>query len=159
MVRKLDIDGDAQADFASHGGEQRAVFVCQMDAYHYWERFLGPSVADRIANAIVDPTFSFMTVDHDGKIRMDCSSSYAMARLVGLKDQYHVAFGNEMGADRRGIVTPVAGLTKAPGNDARIGGLKVLAESGWFAARLSGTLASISLRREFQEPDTSERDP
>jgi MOSC domain-containing protein YiiM len=57
MVRKLDIDGDAQADFASHGGEQRAVFVCQTDAYHYWERSLGRSVADRIANAIVDPTF------------------------------------------------------------------------------------------------------
>jgi hypothetical protein len=86
MMPKLDIDDDAQADFASHGEEQRAVFVCQMDAYHYWERFLGPSVADRIANAIVDPTFSFMTVDHDGKICMDCSSPYAMARLVGLKD-------------------------------------------------------------------------
>ena len=44
---------------------------------------------------MIDPTFSFMTVDHDGKIRMDCSSPYAMARLVGLKDQYHVAFAND----------------------------------------------------------------
>ena len=51
-----------------------------------------------------------MTVDHDGKIRMDCSSPYAMARLVGLKDQYQVAFGNDTDADRHGIVTPVAGL-------------------------------------------------
>jgi phosphoglucomutase len=63
-----------------------------------------------ITNPVIDPTFSFMTVDHDGKIRMDCSSPYAMARLVGLKDQYQVAFGNDTDADRHGIVTPVAGL-------------------------------------------------
>jgi phosphoglucomutase len=63
-----------------------------------------------ITNKIIDPTFSFMTVDHDGKIRMDCSSPYAMARLVGLKDQYQVAFGNDTDADRHGIVTPVASL-------------------------------------------------
>jgi phosphoglucomutase len=63
-----------------------------------------------VTNPIIDPTFSFMTVDHDGKIRMDCSSPYAMARLVGLKDQYQVAFGNDTDADRHGIVTPVAGL-------------------------------------------------
>jgi phosphoglucomutase len=63
-----------------------------------------------VTNPIIDPTFSFMTVDHDGKIRMDCSSPYAMARLVGLKDQYDVAFANDTDADRHGIVTPVAGL-------------------------------------------------
>jgi phosphoglucomutase len=63
-----------------------------------------------ITNKIDDPTFTFMTVDHDGKIRMDCSSPYAMARLVALKDQYQVAFGNDTDADRHGIVTPVAGL-------------------------------------------------
>ncbi|MBV8049957.1 MAG: alpha-D-glucose phosphate-specific phosphoglucomutase [Acidobacteriaceae bacterium] len=63
-----------------------------------------------VVNRTIDPTFSFMTVDHDGKIRMDCSSPYAMARLVGLKDQYQVAFGNDTDADRHGIVTPVAGL-------------------------------------------------
>ena len=51
-----------------------------------------------------------MTVDHDGKIRMDCSSPYAMARLVGLKDQYRVAFANDPDSDRHGIVTPSAGL-------------------------------------------------
>jgi phosphoglucomutase len=51
-----------------------------------------------------------MTVDHDGKIRMDCSSPYAMARLIGLKDQYQVAFANDPDSDRHGIVTPVAGL-------------------------------------------------
>jgi phosphoglucomutase len=64
----------------------------------------------QVVNRTIDPTFSFMTVDHDGKIRMDCSSPYAMARLVGLKDQYQVAFGNDTDADRHGIVTPGAGL-------------------------------------------------
>ena len=63
-----------------------------------------------IVNKKIDPTFSFMTVDHDGKIRMDCSSPYAMARLVGLKDRYQVAFGNDTDSDRHGIVTPSAGL-------------------------------------------------
>jgi phosphoglucomutase len=63
-----------------------------------------------VVNPVIDPTFSFMTVDHDGKIRMDCSSPDAMARLVGLKDQYQVAFANDPDSDRHGIVTPVAGL-------------------------------------------------
>jgi len=63
-----------------------------------------------VVNPTIDPTFSFMTVDHDGKIRMDCSSPYAMARLVGLKDQYQVAFANDPDSDRHGIVTPMAGL-------------------------------------------------
>ncbi|HWP53557.1 MAG TPA: phosphoglucomutase (alpha-D-glucose-1,6-bisphosphate-dependent), partial [Pyrinomonadaceae bacterium] len=58
-----------------------------------------------IVNALVDPTFSFMTVDHDGKIRTDPSSPYAMAGLVKLKDQYRVAFANDADADRHGIVT------------------------------------------------------
>ena len=65
-----------------------------------------------IVNPVLDPTFSFMTVDHDGEIRMDCSSPYAMARLVGLKDQYRLAFANDPDADRHGIVTPSAGLMK-----------------------------------------------
>ncbi len=63
-----------------------------------------------IVNPKLDPTFSFMTVDHDGNIRMDCSSPYAMARLVSLKDQYRVAFGNDPDSDRHGIVTPSSGL-------------------------------------------------
>ena len=77
----------------------------------YWEpinSIYGLDIA--IVNPTIDPTFSFMTVDHDGKIRMDCSSPYAMARLVGLKDQYQVAFANDTDADRHGIVTPSAGL-------------------------------------------------
>ena len=77
----------------------------------YWEpinSIYGLEV--KVVNPTIDPTFSFMTVDHDGKIRMDCSSPYAMARLVGLKDQYQVAFANDPDSDRHGIVTPVAGL-------------------------------------------------
>jgi len=77
----------------------------------YWEPInsvYGLDIA--VVNPVVDPTFSFMTVDHDGKIRMDCSSPYAMARLLGLKDQYRIAFANDPDADRHGIVTPSAGL-------------------------------------------------
>ncbi len=63
-----------------------------------------------VVNPTIDPTFSFMRVDHDGKIRMDCSSPYAMAGLVNLKDEYQVAFANDPDSDRHGIVTSVAGL-------------------------------------------------
>jgi phosphoglucomutase len=77
----------------------------------YWEpinAIYGLEIA--VVNPVIDPTFSFMTVDHDGKIRMDCSSPYAMARLVALKNQYQVAFANDPDSDRHGIVTPSAGL-------------------------------------------------
>jgi phosphoglucomutase len=63
-----------------------------------------------VVNRRADPTFSFMTVDRDGKIRMDCSSPYAMASLIGLKDKFSIAFGNDPDYDRHGIVTPSAGL-------------------------------------------------
>ena len=63
-----------------------------------------------VVNPAVDPTFSFMTVDWDGRIRMDCSSPYAMASLVGMKDRFDIAFGNDPDADRHGIVTRSAGL-------------------------------------------------
>jgi phosphoglucomutase len=63
-----------------------------------------------VVNPRIDPTFGFMTLDHDGKIRMDCSSPYAMAGLVGLKDRFDVAWGNDPDADRHGIVTRTAGL-------------------------------------------------
>ncbi|HVX15266.1 MAG TPA: phosphoglucomutase (alpha-D-glucose-1,6-bisphosphate-dependent) [Pirellulales bacterium] len=80
-------------------------------AVHYWQpinEIYGLDID--VVNKTVDPTFKFMTVDHDGKIRMDCSSPYAMARLVGLKDKYRVAFANDPDSDRHGIVTPSAGL-------------------------------------------------
>jgi phosphoglucomutase len=77
----------------------------------YWEPINSTySLNVVVVNPVIDPTFSFMTVDHDGKIRMDCSSPYAMARLVGLKDQYQVAFANDPDSDRHGIVTPSSGL-------------------------------------------------
>jgi phosphoglucomutase len=72
----------------------------------YWEPINSIyKVNIAIVNSLIDPTFSFMTVDHDGKIRMDPSSPYAMAGLVKLKDRYRVAFGNDVDADRHGIVT------------------------------------------------------
>jgi len=63
-----------------------------------------------VVNPKVDPAFAFMTLDHDGKIRLDCSSPYAMASLVSLKDRFDVAWGNDADVDRHGIVTPSAGL-------------------------------------------------
>lgn len=77
----------------------------------YWE-----PIAERyglditVVNPRIDPTFGFMRVDHDGRIRMDCSSPYAMAGLIGMKDDFDIAFGNDPDADRHGIVTRSAGL-------------------------------------------------
>jgi phosphoglucomutase len=77
----------------------------------YWEPINSVYGLDIVVvNPVIDPTFSFMTVDHDGKIRMDCSSPYAMAGLVKMKDKYQVAFANDPDSDRHGIVTPSAGL-------------------------------------------------
>jgi phosphoglucomutase len=80
-------------------------------AIHYWQ-----PIADTyglnitVTNPAVDPTFRFMTLDHDGKIRMDCSSPYAMASLVKLKDRFDLSFGNDPDSDRHGIVTKSLGL-------------------------------------------------
>jgi phosphoglucomutase len=77
----------------------------------YWNR-----IAERyglnitVVNPVIDPTFRFMTLDHDGKIRMDCSSPYAMAGLVALKDRFDIAYGNDADTDRHGIVTRSTGL-------------------------------------------------
>jgi phosphoglucomutase len=80
-------------------------------AVHYWapiqEQY---GLNFTVVNPRVDPTFRFMTLDYDGKIRMDCSSPYAMAGLAKLKDQFDIAFGNDCDADRHGIVTPSRGL-------------------------------------------------
>ena len=80
-------------------------------AVHYWEpinEIYGLDI--EVVNPVVDPTFSFMTVDHDGKIRMDPSSPYAMARLTALKDQYQIAFANDPDSDRHGVVVPSVGF-------------------------------------------------
>ena len=116
-------------------------------AVHYWEPINAAYKLDiTVVNPQVDPTFSFMTVDHDGKIRMDCSSPYAMARLVGLKDQYQVAFANDTDADRHGIVTPSAGLLN-PNHYLAVAIRYLLRHrSGWSAAAAVGkTLVSSSL--------------
>jgi phosphoglucomutase len=77
----------------------------------YWEPISAVYRVDiTVVNPTIDPTFAFMTVDHDGRIRMDPSSAYAMASLVGLKEQYRLAFANDADADRHGIVTPSVGL-------------------------------------------------
>ena len=80
-------------------------------AQPYWEPINSVYKLDiAVVNPVIDPTFSFMPVDHDGKIRMDPSSPHAMARLVELKDRFRVAFGNDCDADRHGIVTRSRGL-------------------------------------------------
>ncbi len=80
-------------------------------AVAYWqpiaERY---GISIDVVNPNIDPTFAFMTLDKDGKIRMDCSSPYAMQSLIGLKDKYDIAFGNDTDVDRHGIVTKGAGL-------------------------------------------------
>jgi phosphoglucomutase len=77
----------------------------------YWDRIRERYGLDlEVVNPSVDPTFRFMTLDWDGRIRMDCSSPYAMAGLIALRDRFDVAFGNDTDNDRHGIVTPSAGL-------------------------------------------------
>ena len=80
-------------------------------ALPYWEPINATyGLHIEVVNPRLDPQFAFMSVDHDGKIRMDCSSPYAMAALVGLKDRFQVAFANDPDSDRHGVVTPSAGL-------------------------------------------------
>jgi phosphoglucomutase len=116
-------------------------------AVHYWEpinRVYGLEI--EVVNPRVDPTFSFMTVDHDGKIRMDCSSTYAMAGLLELKDRFEVAFANDTDADRHGIVTPSAGLLN-PNHFLAVAIRYLLTHRpGWRASAAVGkTLVSSSL--------------
>jgi phosphoglucomutase len=80
-------------------------------AVHYWQPIIEHyGINATVVNDVVDPTFRFMTADWDGKIRMDCSSPYAMASLIGMKDRFDVAFANDTDADRHGIVTRTGGL-------------------------------------------------
>ena len=129
----------------------------------YWD-----PIADRyglditVHNAEADPTFSFMPPDHDGRIRMDCSSPQAMAGLLALKDRYRLAFANDPDADRHGIVTPSAGLLNPNHYLAVAIGYLLAHRPGWSAAATVGkTLVSSSVidrvvaeagRRLFEVP-------
>jgi phosphoglucomutase len=108
-------------------------------AVHYWQQ-----IADRydlditVTNPAVDPTFRFMTLDHDGQIRMDCSSPFAMASLVTLRDRFDVAFGNDPDSDRHGIVTRSAGLMN-PNHFLAVAARYLLTHRpGWSAAAAVG---------------------
>ena len=106
-----DLRNVVDMDAICNAGLKLAIDPLGGAAVHYWEPINAAYKLDiEMVNPLVDPTFSFMTVDHDGKIRMDCSSPYAMARLVGLKNCYQVAFANDPDSDRHGIVTPSTGL-------------------------------------------------
>jgi phosphoglucomutase len=99
-----------------------------------------------VVNRTFDPTFSFMTVDHDGKIRMDCSSPYAMAGLIRLKDDFDIAFGNDPDVDRHGIVTPSSGLLNPNHFLAVAIHYLFQSRSGWRAeAQIGKTLVSSSM--------------
>ena len=116
-------------------------------AVHYWEPINSVYGLDiTVVNPKVDPSFSFMTVDHDGKIRMDCSSPYAMAGLVDLKDRFRVAFANDPDSDRHGIVTPSAGLMN-PNHFLAVGiGYLLTHRPQWSAQSVVGkTLVSSSM--------------
>ncbi len=106
-----DLRNVVDMDAIRHAGLKLGVDPLGGASQPYWEPISSIYKLDITdVNPKLDPTFSFMTVDHDGKIRMDCSSPYAMARLIKMKDQYRLAFANDPDADRHGIVTPAAGL-------------------------------------------------
>jgi phosphoglucomutase len=103
----------AVIDFASIAAAKIRIGVDPMGGSNvaYWDPIASMYGLDiEVVNRVVDPTFAFMTLDKDGKIRMDCSSPWAMAGLIGLKDRFDIAFGNDADSDRHGIVTPSAGL-------------------------------------------------
>jgi phosphoglucomutase len=106
-----DLSNVVDMDAIRAAGLKLAVDPLGGAAVHYWEPIntVYKLEIDNV-NPRVDPTFSIMTVDYDGAIRMDCSSPYAMAGLLSLKDRYDLAFANDPDSDRHGIVTPTAGL-------------------------------------------------
>jgi len=106
-----DLENVIDMDVLAESGLKLGVDPMGGSAVDYWapiaERY---GISIEIVNPVVDPTFSFMPLDKDGKIRMDCSSPYAMQGLIKLKDQFDIAFGNDTDVDRHGIVTRSAGL-------------------------------------------------
>jgi phosphoglucomutase len=106
-----DLGGVVNMDAIRGAGVRIGVDPLGGAGVHYWEPIKARyGLALEVVNARVDPTFGFMTVDWDGRIRMDCSSPYAMVRLVAMRDRFDVAFACDPDHDRHGIVTPTAGL-------------------------------------------------
>jgi phosphoglucomutase len=106
-----DLKNVVQLDAAASSGLKIGVDPLGGSGVAFWEPIAETYGLDlEMVNQTVDPTFGFMTVDKDGKIRMDCSSPYAMAGLIGLKDRFDIAFGNDPDYDRHGIVTRDQGL-------------------------------------------------
>ncbi len=116
-------------------------------AVHYWDKIAAVYDLDlTVVNKAVDPTFSFMTLDYDGEIRMDCSSPDAMAGLIQLKDKFDIAFGNDPDVDRHGIVTKTSGLMNP--NHYLAAAIRYLFQNrpGWSAqAGVGKTLVSSSM--------------
>ena len=114
---------------------------------HYWAPIAETYGLDiEVVNPRVDPAFAFMPVDHDGKIRMDCSSPHAMAGLIGLQDRFDIAFGNDPDFDRHGIVAPGTGLLNPNHYLAVAVAYLFTHRSGWPAgARIGKTLVSSSM--------------
>jgi phosphoglucomutase len=112
----------------------------------YWEPIAARWGLDlTVVNPTLDPTFRFMPLDHDGKIRMDCSSPYAMANLVALKDKYDLAFGNDADSDRHGIVNPGSGLMN-PNHYLSVAIGYLFRQRGWSpAAAVGKTLVSSAM--------------
>jgi phosphoglucomutase len=112
----------------------------------YWPRIASKYGLNLdVVNEVVDPTFSFMTLDRDGKIRMDCSSPYAMAGLVNLRNQYDIAFGNDTDFDRHGIVTRSYGLLN-PNHYLSVAISYLFTERDWDAqAAVGKTLVSSAM--------------
>jgi phosphoglucomutase len=132
-------------------------------AVHYWQPIIDRyAINATVVNDHVDPTFAFMTVDHDGKVRMDCSSPWAMTGMVAMRDQYDIAFANDTDADRHGIVCPSVGLMKP--NDFLVAAIDYLCRNrpGWMAEGAIGkTVVSSAMidriaatlgRRLFEVP-------
>jgi phosphoglucomutase len=106
-----DLNSAVNMDAISAAGVRIGVDPMGGSGIDYWDRIAERYRLDlEVVNRVVDPTFSFMTVDKDGKIRMDCSSPYAMASLIELKDRFDIAFGNDPDYDRHGVVTRSTGL-------------------------------------------------
>ncbi len=107
----LDLKSVIDMDAVRAGGLKLGVDPMGGAGLAYWGPIAETYQLDiEVVNKRIDPTFSFMTLDHDGRIRMDCSSPYAMAGLIGLKDNFDIAFGNDSDYDRHGIVTRSVGL-------------------------------------------------